>query len=291
MFVECINNGDGYYLVDLTIGKKYEVLPIKDSERDHGLIRIIDNSGEDYIYPEKYFKKEEIMFERLTESAKRIKDLAQEEARNLETNYLGTEHLLLAVLKEGSMNRFIPFTHKEALDAVIDILGIKSRKGNDESILYPITPRSKKIFELALSEAIQMKNNYIGVNHILLGLLRENEGVAAKVFENLEIDKEELIKNIKESTPEITNFSIRSFSLKPPSISDDEVKIRRLSVSEHELYNIIEELVKEGTTKFNITILDLPLIDGKRYFNITTEHKRKDLVNKAKKIFPMLDIK
>ncbi len=59
MFVECINNGDGYYLVDLTIGKKYEVIRTKDSERDHGLIRIIDNSGEDYLYPEKYFKKEE----------------------------------------------------------------------------------------------------------------------------------------------------------------------------------------------------------------------------------------
>ncbi len=228
------------------------------------------------------------MFERLTESAKRIKNLAEEEAINLETNYLGTEHILLAILKEGSMNRFIPFTHKEALDAVIDIIG-KGTVSFDPHGGYPITPRSKKIFELALSEAIQMKNNYIGVNHILLGLLRENEGVAARVFENLEIDKEELIKIIRKGEKMVTTNPVGTFKLDNPF---EKVETIKKDVPSSNLQWEIHKLISNGYNDFNITIgKQERSINGLIWYNIKIYENRDNLVKKAKEMFPMLDIK
>jgi ATP-dependent Clp protease ATP-binding subunit ClpC len=132
------------------------------------------------------------MFERFTERARKVVVRAQDEARFLKQNYIGTEHLLLGLIdeKEGiaakvllSLNMPLESIRASVMDAVT--------KGSSESYEHiPFTPRAKKVLELALREALQMGHNYIGTEHILLGLLREGEGVAARVLNSLGISLE-----------------------------------------------------------------------------------------------------
>ncbi len=132
------------------------------------------------------------MFERFTERARKVVVRAQDEARFLKQNYIGTEHLLLGLIdeKEGiaskvlsSLNIPLESIRASVMDAVT--------KGSSESYEHiPFTPRAKKVLELALREALQMGHNYIGTEHILLGLLREGEGVAARVLNSLGISLE-----------------------------------------------------------------------------------------------------
>ena len=130
------------------------------------------------------------MFERFTDRARRVVVLAQEEARMLNHNYIGIEHILLGLIHEG-----------EGLAArVLDSLGIglgDVRREVEEIIgqgqaaptgHIPFTPRAKKVLELSLREALQLGHNYIGTEHILLGLIREGEGVAAQVLQKLGAD-------------------------------------------------------------------------------------------------------
>jgi ATP-dependent Clp protease ATP-binding subunit ClpA len=124
------------------------------------------------------------MFERFTERARRVVVLAQEEARMLNHNYIGTEHLLLGLLREGegvaagaltSMGIELEMVRTQ----VEEIIG----QGQDAPAGHiPFTPRAKKVLELSLREARQLGHNYIGTEHILLGLVREGEGVAAQVL-------------------------------------------------------------------------------------------------------------
>ncbi len=123
------------------------------------------------------------MFERFTEQARRTVALAQEEARRLEHNYIGTEHLLLGLLAEGEGIAAKSLGSLSiSLDAVRaeveEIIGI----GPGSPRHMPFTPRAKKILELSLREAIQLGQRHIGTEHILLGLIREGEGVAAQVL-------------------------------------------------------------------------------------------------------------
>jgi ATP-dependent Clp protease ATP-binding subunit ClpC len=124
------------------------------------------------------------MFERFTDRARQTVVLAQEEARLLSHNYIGTEHLLLGLLREGdglaarSLRRL-----GIQLDRVrSDVEQIIGRGTEAPPGHIPFTPRSKKVLELALREALQLGHNYIGTEHILLGLVREGEGVAAQVL-------------------------------------------------------------------------------------------------------------
>jgi ATP-dependent Clp protease ATP-binding subunit ClpC len=130
------------------------------------------------------------MFERFTDSARRVVVLAQEEARMLSHNYIGTEHLLLGLIHEGEG---VAARALEALgirigpvrEQVVDITG---RGEHAPSGHIPFTPRAKKVLELALRESRQLGHNYIGTEHILLGLIREGEGVAARVLVSLGAD-------------------------------------------------------------------------------------------------------
>jgi ATP-dependent Clp protease ATP-binding subunit ClpC len=130
------------------------------------------------------------MFERFTERARQVIVLAQEEARTLKHNYIGTEHLLLGLLREadGVAARVLgslEVTLEEVRAEVTRIVG----EGESESQgQIPFTPRAKKVLELALREALSLGHNYIGTEHILLGLVRENEGVAARILNDLEVD-------------------------------------------------------------------------------------------------------
>jgi len=127
------------------------------------------------------------MFERFTDRARRVVVLAQEEARVLHHNYIGTEHILLGLLREreGVAARVlerIGISAEAVREKVASIIG----EGGDVPTGHiPFTPRAKKVLELSLREALQLGHNYIGTEHILLGLVREGEGVAAQVLVNL----------------------------------------------------------------------------------------------------------
>jgi ATP-dependent Clp protease ATP-binding subunit ClpA len=127
------------------------------------------------------------MFERFTERARRVVVLAQEEATDLNHSYIGTEHLLLGLMRDADGIAAQALQELEiGQDAVrarvIEIIG---RGTGAPSGHIPFTPRAKKVLELSLREALQLNHNYIGTEHILLGLVREGEGVAAQVLVKL----------------------------------------------------------------------------------------------------------
>jgi ATP-dependent Clp protease ATP-binding subunit ClpC len=127
------------------------------------------------------------MFERFTERARRVVVHAQEEARELNHNYIGTEHLLLGLMREpesiaARALRELEISQEAAREQVIQIVG---RGKKEPSGHIPFTPRAKKVLELSLREALQLGHNYIGTEHILLGLVREGDGVAAQVLISL----------------------------------------------------------------------------------------------------------
>ena len=130
------------------------------------------------------------MFERFTDRARRVVILAQEEARLLNHNYIGTEHILLGLIHE---HEGVAAKALESLDISLEsvraqVEEIIGRGGITPSGHIPFTPRAKKVLELSLRESLQLGHNYIGTEHILLGLLREGEGVAAQVLIKLGAD-------------------------------------------------------------------------------------------------------
>jgi ATP-dependent Clp protease ATP-binding subunit ClpC len=127
------------------------------------------------------------MFERFTDRARRVVVLAQEEARFLNHNYIGTEHILLGLLNEGEgiaaqALESLDIDLASVRDEVVKIIGQGQQSPSGH---IPFTPRAKKVLELSLREALQLGHNYIGTEHILLGLIREGEGVAAQVLQQL----------------------------------------------------------------------------------------------------------
>jgi ATP-dependent Clp protease ATP-binding subunit ClpC len=133
------------------------------------------------------------VFERFTERARQVVVFAQEEARALEHNYIGTEHILLGLLREeeGLAARVL-----EELDVSLeDVRGQVARivgRGDEPTTggQIPFTPRAKKVLELSLREALSLGHNYIGTEHVLLGLVREGQGVAARILLDLGADAE-----------------------------------------------------------------------------------------------------
>ncbi|MDP2211290.1 MAG: ATP-dependent Clp protease ATP-binding subunit [Candidatus Aquicultor sp.] len=130
------------------------------------------------------------MFERFTERARRVVVFAQEEARMLNQNYIGTEHLLLGLIREeeGVAARGLQSLGISLHDVRAQVEEIIGRGTSAPVGHIPFTPRAKKVLELSLREALQLGHNYIGTEHILLGLIREGEGVAARVLYNLGAD-------------------------------------------------------------------------------------------------------
>ena len=127
------------------------------------------------------------MFERFTDRARRVVVLAQEEARLLNHNYIGTEHILLGLIHEGEgvaarALEGLGINLESVRSQVGEIIGQGSQAPTGH---IPFTPRAKKVLELSLREALQLGHNYIGTEHILLGLIREGEGVAAQVLQQL----------------------------------------------------------------------------------------------------------
>ncbi len=138
------------------------------------------------------------MFERFTERARQVVVLAQDEARALKHNYIGTEHILLGLLREeeGLAARVL-----ESLDITVEEVRAQVARivGQGDEVTtgqIPFTPRAKKVLELALREALSLGHNYIGTEHILLGLVRENEGVAARILLDFDADADKIRNEI-----------------------------------------------------------------------------------------------
>jgi ATP-dependent Clp protease ATP-binding subunit ClpC len=153
------------------------------------------------------------MFERFTEKAIKVIMLAQEEARRLGHNFVGTEQILLGLVGEGT--GVGPKVLKEVgvslKDSRIEVEKIIGRGSGFVAVEIPFTPRAKRVLELSLEEARQLGHNYIGTEHLLLGLIREGEGVAARVLENLGVDlskiRSQIIKALGESGEVSTSSS------------------------------------------------------------------------------------
>src|ERR687891_187289 len=141
------------------------------------------------------------MYERFTDRARKVMQLANQEAQLFNHEYIGTEHILLGLVKEGS----------GVAANVLKNLGVERRKvreeverivqrgvGGDQVVMgrLPHTPRSKKVIEYAIEEARSLSHNYVGTEHLLLGLLREHDGVAAQVLMNLGLKLEEVREEV-----------------------------------------------------------------------------------------------
>ena len=138
------------------------------------------------------------MFERFTERARKVVYLAQQEAARLGHNVIGTEHLLLGLVVEGEG---VAAKALESMEIRLENIRQEVEKiiGTGEANQFgeiPFTPRAKRVLELAVDEGRQMGHNYIGTEHILLGLIREGEGVAAQVLKNLGAELEKVRKQV-----------------------------------------------------------------------------------------------
>jgi ATP-dependent Clp protease ATP-binding subunit ClpC len=150
------------------------------------------------------------VFERFTDRSRRVVVLAQEEARLLNHNYIGTEHLLLGLIAEGEG---VAATALESLGISLEAVQLQveeiiGRGGAAPSGQIPFTPRAKKVLELSLREALQLHHDYIGTEHLLLGLIREGEGVAAQVLvrlgAELEVVRTQVVLLLEGRAPERT---------------------------------------------------------------------------------------
>ena len=148
------------------------------------------------------------MFERFTDRARKVVVLAQTEARMLNHNYIGTEHILLGLVAEsegiaGQALTSLGISLEAVRSQVVEIIGEGKAAPTGH---IPFTPRAKKVLELSLREALQLGHNYIGTEHILLGLIREGEGVAAQVLVKLGADlkraRETVLALLSDSVPE-----------------------------------------------------------------------------------------
>ena len=159
------------------------------------------------------------MFERFTDRARRVVVLAQEEARMLNHNYIGTEHILLGLIHEGEG---VAAKALESLGISLDAVRqqveeIIGQGQQPPSGHIPFTPRAKKVMELSLREALQLGHNYIGTEHILLGLIHEGDGVAAQVLAHLGADlntvRQQVIQLIGGKQPEPGRRTLREGAL------------------------------------------------------------------------------
>ncbi len=213
------------------------------------------------------------MFERFTEKAIKVIMLAQEEARRLGHNFVGTEQVLLGLIGEGTgvAAKTLKTMGVTLKDARVEVEKIIGRGSGFVAVEIPFTPRAKRVLELSLDEARQLGHNYIGTEHLLLGLIREGEGVAARVLENLGVDlnkvRSNVIKMLGETKPTqaAATASTSSGKTKTPSLDEfgtdltaaaQEQRLDPVVGREKEIERVIQILARR--TKNNPVLLGEP---------------------------------
>ena len=167
-------------------------------------------------------------FDKFSERARRVLSLAQEEAQRFNHNYIGTEHILLGLVREtdGVAARVLASLNIElskVRSAVEFIIGRGDRAASGE---IGLTPRSKKVIELAVDEARRLNHHYIGTEHLLIGLMREGEGVAAGVLESLGVDLDKVAQRVRDGhTGPRTTGNIGFATLRGGDIAGDHTVI------------------------------------------------------------------
>lgn len=176
------------------------------------------------------------MFERFTEKAIKVIMLAQEEARRLGHNFVGTEQVLLGLIGEGTgvAAKALKSMGVNLKDARAEVEKIIGRGSGFVAVEIPFTPRAKRVLELSWDEARQLGHNYIGTEHLLLGLIREGEGVAARVLENLSVDLNKVRTNVVKMLGETktTTSGSSSSSTSSSSSSSSQPKAKTPSLDE-----------------------------------------------------------
>ncbi|MBP7211769.1 ATP-dependent Clp protease ATP-binding subunit [bacterium] len=215
------------------------------------------------------------MFERFTEKAIKVIMLAQEEARRLGHNFVGTEQVLLGLIGEGTgiAAKTLKSMGVNLKDARIEVEKIIGRGSGFVAVEIPFTPRAKRVLELSWDEARQLGHNYIGTEHLLLGLIREGEGVAARVLENLGVDlnkiRSNVVKMLGESKPQAVSsgagVSSSTSKAKTPSLDEfgtdltlaaQEMRLDPVIGREKEIERVIQILARR--TKNNPVLLGEP---------------------------------
>ena len=175
------------------------------------------------------------MFERFTEKAIKVIMLAQEEARRLGHNFVGTEQILLGLIGEGTgvAAKVLKSLGVNLKDSRIEVEKIIGRGSGFVAVEIPFTPRAKRVLELSLEEARQLGHNYIGTEHLLLGLIREGEGVAARVLENLGIDltkvRTQVIRMLGETAEVGSGGSSNKGNLKTATLDEFGTNLTKLA--------------------------------------------------------------
>jgi len=175
------------------------------------------------------------MFERFTEKAIKVIMLAQEEARRLGHNFVVTEQILLGLIGEGTgvAAKVLKSLGVNLKDSRIEVEKIIGRGSGFVAVEIPFTPRAKRVLELSLEEARQLGHNYIGTEHLLLGLIREGEGVAARVLENLNIDlskvRTQVIRMLGETAEVGTGASTTKGNLKTATLDEFGTNLTKLA--------------------------------------------------------------
>lgn len=217
------------------------------------------------------------MFERFTEKAIKVIMLAQEEARRLGHNFVGTEQVLLGLIGEGTgiAAKTLKSMGVNLKDARVEVEKIIGRGSGFVAVEIPFTPRAKRVLELSWDEARQLGHNYIGTEHLLLGLIREGEGVAARVLENLGVDlnkiRSNVVKMLGETKPSSSSSSAvagvgaSSSKAKTPSLDEfgtdltmaaQELRLDPVIGREKEIERVIQILARR--TKNNPVLLGEP---------------------------------
>ena len=220
------------------------------------------------------------MFERFTEKAIKVSMLAQEEARRLGHNFVGTEQVLLGLIGEGTgiAAKTLKSMGVNLKDARVEVEKIIGRGSGFVAVEIPFTPRAKRVLELSWDEARQLGHNYIGTEHLLLGLTREGEGVAARVLENLGVDlnkiRSNVVKMLGDSKPQGTasvgvggssSSSSSANKVKTPSLDEygtdltlaaAELRLDPVVGREKEIERVIQILARR--TKNNPVLLGEP---------------------------------
>lgn len=216
------------------------------------------------------------MFERFTEKAIKVIMLAQEEARRLGHNFVGTEQVLLGLIGEGTgiAAKTLKSMGVNLKDARVEVEKIIGRGSGFVAVEIPFTPRAKRVLELSWDEARQLGHNYIGTEHLLLGLIREGEGVAARVLENLGVDlnkiRSNVIKMLGDTKPQAVSSgsgvgSASSPKAKTPSLDEfgtdltlaaQELRLDPVIGREKEIERVIQILARR--TKNNPVLLGEP---------------------------------
>ena len=218
------------------------------------------------------------MFERFTEKAIKVIMLAQEEARRLGHNFVGTEQILLGLIGEGTgiAAKTLKSMGVNLKDARVEVEKIIGRGSGFVAVEIPFTPRAKRVLELSWDEARQLGHNYIGTEHLLLGLIREGEGVAARVLENLGVDlnkvRSNVVKMLGDSKPQTASAGVGGSSsssqaskVKTPSLDEfgtdltqaaSELRLDPVVGREKEIERVIQILARR--TKNNPVLLGEP---------------------------------